>query len=111
MKTGKQLDYVIAPRCSKFEAHIHNGEKLRAWDHYSVSVAFKGEDDEVNIWKGRDAWAGWWLQDDQVMQHSKREVAGEEGVTSRRLLERYSCKVRDSGEEGEGNHINDEKEE
>ena len=35
----EQLDCVFAPSCSKFEAQIHNGERVRAWDHCSFSVA------------------------------------------------------------------------
>ena len=44
--------------CSKFEAQIHNGKRLRACDHHPVSVAFKGEEDEVTIKTGKKAWAG-----------------------------------------------------
>ena len=40
------------------EGQIHSVERLLAWDHYPVSVAFNGEEDNVEIWSGKTSWAG-----------------------------------------------------
>ena len=53
-----QLGCVIASKRSKFETQTFHGKRLRAWDHYLVSAAFKGEEEKVKVKKGKKAWAG-----------------------------------------------------
>ena len=44
-RSGKT--WITVPRRAKFEAHIHDGEKLRVWDHFPGEVVFTGEEDAV----------------------------------------------------------------
>ena len=52
-------------------AHVHNGEILRAWDRYPVSVASVG-DDKAKIGKGKNAWAGWKLENVEAIKRIRR---------------------------------------
>ena len=35
---------VLLPGVRSWEAQLHNGERLRIWDHHLVRVALKGEE-------------------------------------------------------------------
>ena len=72
----KQLDYVITPRCSKLEAQMHHGERVRAWDHYLVSVAL----DKVRVRRGKKAGAEWKLKDDAEIMQFRRALAPKESL-------------------------------
>ena len=47
---------------------------------FTVSVAFKAEEDNDNIKQGKNACAGWKLRHAEEIKHFRRDVAPEEGV-------------------------------
>ena len=61
-------------------SHLLSGERLRAWDHCPVGVAFKEEEDTVRVKRGRRALAGWKLKDSAELKQFRREEGVRNGA-------------------------------
>ena len=75
-------------KCMRFEAQLHNGERLRAWDRYPVCVAFHGRRRQGEGQERQDGLggveAGGRLKD---IKHFRGDVAPVEGVRDGGLAE------------------------